>query len=146
MRSAVPPVASALLAALWLLTLAACGGQQIYKLYPGPERPPSELATVQFGFFGHAKDLLIDGIFVNGSDYDTIRVSPGLHRLEYMPYAEGKQYPVLAMRGAPANAPVLKLEAGLVYVIGAAAGGECQVYLCVRTPKSGWTVIEWVAP
>lgn len=146
MRSPVSRIASLLLAALWLPALGACGGPQIYKLYPGPERPPAELATVDFGYILHDQDLLIDGMLIKRSDYDTILLLPGLYRLELQRHADGKREPVPAVRGAPANAPVVKLEAGLVYLIDKTIVSDCHLWLCVLLPESGLTVVDWVAP
>lgn len=64
-----------------LVTLLAfgCGGKSghTYKLYPGPERPPKELAILKFG--EQVTSLRIEGMRVDKTDYDRIELLPGTY-------------------------------------------------------------------
>lgn len=62
-----------------ILTACAATGNYTYKLYPGPELPDSELATVTFG--SRLEHVFFDGLSVHRSDYGDIRVRPGEHAI-----------------------------------------------------------------
>ena len=54
-----------------VLLLSACGGyhsEHVYKLYPGPELPESDIATLKFGKGVYAVE--IDGLKVSSADYE----------------------------------------------------------------------------
>ena len=59
----------------------ACHSQYVYKLYPGPTLPDSNVATLKFGSGVHAVE--IDGLRVSSADYGTIKLMPGQHRIQW---------------------------------------------------------------
>lgn len=63
--------------------LAACatGTNHVYKLYPGPERPAAELATLVFD--DRVYHATIDGLYVERWDYGSVQVLPGTHTIAY---------------------------------------------------------------
>lgn len=69
--------------ATFIFFLASCGltNHHVYKLYSGPERPSSEVATLRFGY--GICDVIIDGMKVNCSDYQVIKLEPGKHVINY---------------------------------------------------------------
>ena len=76
------------LARLRLVLLAAllasgCLGKtgHTYKLYPGPERPPEELAVVEFG--ERVTSIRIEGMRVDKGDYDRIELLPGTYQIDW---------------------------------------------------------------
>jgi hypothetical protein len=69
------PVAAA------LLTACANGNDFLYKLYPGPERPDSELATLTLD--GNVYHATIDGLYVQRLDYSVVKLRPGEHTITY---------------------------------------------------------------
>jgi hypothetical protein len=66
-----------------IFALSSCGytNHHIYKLYPGPVLPDSEVATLQFdsGIF----EVTIDGMKVKRSDYQEIKLKPGAHEIHW---------------------------------------------------------------
>jgi len=65
--------------------LGGCAGQNHsidYKLYPGPVRDDSELATIRAGNGVH--DVLVDGLMFSTADYRAVKVSPGEHVIEWV--------------------------------------------------------------
>jgi hypothetical protein len=76
------------MAGLWLILLVTllafgCGGKagHTYKLYPGPERPPEELAILKFG--EQVTSLRIEGMRVDKMDYDRIELLPGTYLIDW---------------------------------------------------------------
>lgn len=66
------------------VSLSACGSlhsQHVYKLYPGPILPDSEVATLKFGSGVHTVE--VDGLKVSSADYGTIKLVPGEHRIRW---------------------------------------------------------------
>ena len=68
---------------IFVFVITSCGltNHHVYKLYPGPVRPDSEVATLQFGtgVFG----VIIDGMKINRSDYREIKLQPGEHVMHW---------------------------------------------------------------
>lgn len=64
-----------------ILTLGLLAGCEttsefVYKLYPGPELPDTELVTLSFGDNGIDR-VLINGVVAQRSEYGTIKLLPG---------------------------------------------------------------------
>jgi hypothetical protein len=52
----------------------------VYKLYPGPVKPDSEISTLHLH---NASNATIDGISVSRRDYSIIQLSPGEHQVRW---------------------------------------------------------------
>jgi hypothetical protein len=63
--------------------ITSCGltNHYVYKLYPGPVQPDSEVSTLQFG--SGVNEVTIDGMKVNRSDYQVIKLQPGEHVMHW---------------------------------------------------------------
>ena len=68
---------------LFSFVVTSCGltNQYVYKLYPGPVLPDSEVVTLVFGSGIH--EVTIDGMKVRRSDYQTIKLQPGEHVIHW---------------------------------------------------------------
>ena len=68
---------------LFSFVITSCGltNHYVYKLYPGPELPDSEVVTLVFGSGIH--EVTIDGMKVKRSDYQTIKLQPGEHIIHW---------------------------------------------------------------
>ncbi len=125
--------AAALCGVIALITLGGCSTNNdfVYKLYPGPELPDSELATLRFG--GQVFEARIDGLNVMRRDYGAIKVAPGRHTISY-----GAEFGVSvmvnpAMHDAIAADTTIELEPGRSYIL---QGG--------RTYGQGYTMYLWI--
>ena len=65
---------------LGLLWSCASTNDIVYKLYPGPERPDTELVTLHLG---DADEVVIDGMKVARSDYGSLKLLPGYHYIHW---------------------------------------------------------------
>ena len=135
---------SACLGPLMLLTLAlACastGMGHAYKLYPGPPRPPDELATLRFG--SRVFLVQVDGMLVQASDYEVVELLPGEHEIRWSatflisPYVEPSM-------SAKAEAKVtVELLAGHAYSVHTdrTTGPGYDLYLWIEEAGSGEVV------
>lgn len=63
--------------------ITSCGitNHYVYKLYPGPIQPDSEVSTLLFGT--GVSEVTIDGMKVNRSDYREIKLQPGEHVVQW---------------------------------------------------------------
>lgn len=68
---------------IFVFVITSCGliNHHVYKLYPGPVRPDSEVATLQFGT--GVFEVIIDGMKINRSDYREIKLQPGEHVMHW---------------------------------------------------------------
>ena len=68
---------------IFTIFIASCvpTNQYIYKLYPGPVQPDSEVVTLQFG--SGVYEVTIDGMKVKRSDYEVIKLQPGEHVIHW---------------------------------------------------------------
>jgi hypothetical protein len=67
-----------------LLLLSACGTLHeagVYKLYPGPALPDSEVATLEFGSNVFAME--INDLKVHSNDYSSIKLAPGTYKIRW---------------------------------------------------------------
>jgi len=122
--------ATRLLAAVIVL-LAACSTQDyVYRMYGGPERPETEVASLKLG---DAMGAWVDGREIAHSDYSTVKLAPGSHRIEW-----ACEYWVSVMIepsgfGYSNASDELELKAGHVYVL-----------RCDRTTGPGYQTFEWI--
>ena len=67
---------------LLLLLLTGCATHEsvTYKLYPGPNKQDSGIATLELY---NASSAVIDGHHVNYGDYNTVKLLPGNHRIKW---------------------------------------------------------------
>ena len=106
-----------LLAAL-VVVLSGCAMSptvtHAYKLYPGPERPPAEIAIVRMG---DAMAARFDGRPVSRADWREVQLLPGPHDIEW--YTEFVASVMVAPAGfIPGSAAErLTLEPGHTYVL-----------------------------
>lgn len=67
-----------------VIALAACvsapAGTQVYKLYPGPARPPEAIAIIRLE---PAVSARIDGLLASGVEWSEVHVAEGAHKLEF---------------------------------------------------------------
>lgn len=66
---------------LLLVTSCSYSNQHVYKLYPGPERPDSDVVTLQFG--PGVFEVIIDGMKVSRADYQQIKLIQGEHQINW---------------------------------------------------------------
>jgi hypothetical protein len=123
-------------------TLGACAttSDQVYKLYSGPEKDDAELATLQFGSRVH--ELRIDGMSVRRSDYGSIKIAPGRHKIQF-----GAEFGVSVMVNPDGfdsvqSTEYVDLEAGHTYSVefNRSYGHGYQTYLWVQDLESGENV------
>jgi len=65
---------------LGLLYGCASTPDSVYKLYPGPARPDSEIVTLHLG---SATEAVIDGMKVSYGDYGSVELLPGPHEIQW---------------------------------------------------------------
>ena len=112
------------------------GKEHAYKLYPGPERPVAELATLDIS---GVDSVTIDKLHVKRWDYETVLVLPGRHEVVT---GKGFGFSVMvepAMYGEFERSLEVDLEAGKVYrVKGDRTHGQgYRVYLWIEDAESG---------
>jgi hypothetical protein len=124
--------------AVLALALSACAtsNSHTYKLYPGPERPAAELATLDVS---GVDSVIIDGLEVRRWDYGTVLLLPGEHQLVS---TETFGFSVLvepAMLGTFESTLDVTLDAGKAYkVIGDRTTGHgYRIYFWVEEAQSG---------
>lgn len=115
------------------LLAAGCFGKagHTYKLYPGPERPPEELATLKFG--KRVTSLRVDGMRVEKKDYDRIDLLPGTHSIDWR--TSFTVSPMVNPKGRDEIAAMatVELEAGHEYSVNSD-----------RTTGPGYTMRWWL--
>ena len=136
-------VARDVILAAMVVSLAACGStrsQHVYKLYPGPELPDSDVATMIFGDGVFAVE--IDGLKVSSSDYGTIKLSPGEHSIRW-----GATFLVSVMVNSSGfdhaeTENVTDLVAGHTYIIQSdrTTGHSYRMYLWIEDAETGEAV------
>jgi hypothetical protein len=105
-------------------------GRQIYKLYPGKQRPASELAVA------HLNDIpsvTVDGLSVLKTDYQEIHLLPGRHALAWR-----KVFGFSVM----VEPPIMK-EEELAIEVGLKAGHSYKLF-ADRTTGNGYRFYFWV--
>lgn len=117
-----------------LATLLACGcfGKtgHTYKLYPGPVRPPEELAVVKFG--KRVNSVRIGGMRVDKKDYDRIELLPGSYLIDWRTTFSVSPMVNPEGRDEIAAMVTVELEAGHEYSVNAD-----------RTTGPGYTMRWW---
>lgn len=101
-----------------------------YKLYPGPERPAAELASLDIS---NVHAVNVDGLQVRSQDYGTVLLLPGRHTLDI---EKGYAFSVMvepSMQGSFEH----KLDVDLT------AGGTYKVK-SDRTYGQGYRVFFWI--
>lgn len=129
---------------LALLALAAgCatsnGAGHAYKLYPGPERPVAELATLDIA---GVDSITVDKLQVKRWDYGTVLLLPGKHTVVM---GKGFAFSVMvepAMHGEFERSLEVDLAPGKVYkVMGDRTHGHgYRVYLWIEDAENGEVV------
>jgi len=67
-----------------IVLVSACGSYRsdhVYKLYPGPELPDSDVATLKFGNGVYVVE--IDGLRVSATDYGEVKLLSGVHTIRW---------------------------------------------------------------
>lgn len=107
-----------------------------YKLYPGKERPLSELSTVELTDVYYAQ---IDGLTVNRTDYKQVLLLPGEHVIVW-----GRWFAISVMVDADMSAEgigkaKIDLEAGHTYELRAdrTTGHNYQLYFWITDSSIG---------
>lgn len=78
------PTARCLVTVAIIVLMSACGSYRsdhVYKLYPGPELPDSDVATLKFGNLVYVVE--IDGLRVSAADYGAVKLLPGVHSIQW---------------------------------------------------------------
>jgi hypothetical protein len=123
--------------------LSACGGyhsQYVYKLYPGPELPDSDVATLKFGNGVHAVE--IDGLKVSSTDYGAIKLVPGVHSIRWEAmFLVSVMVNASGFDSAETN-KIASLSAGHTYTIEAdrTTGHGYRMYLWIENVETGEVV------
>jgi hypothetical protein len=121
---------------LGLLGGCASTDDVVYKLYAGPQRPDTEIATLHLG---HASEVIIDGMKVNRSDYDSVTLLPGRHLIRWKTWF-GVSVLIEPSGFATRQAgQVLDLKAGHTYILKSdrTTGPGYRTYLWVEDAQSG---------
>lgn len=118
------------------LMMSACAGLsdgagRVYKLYPGPERPDSEVATLAFGDRVYAME--VDGLEVSAGDYSEVKLLPGEHRINW-----GATFAVSVMVN-----PAMSDRADSERTVNLAAGKRYTVE-ADRTTGPGYRMFLWI--
>ena len=108
----------------------------VYKLYPGPERPATEIVTLKLG---NASEVIIDGMKVDRSDYGSVTLLPGRHLIRWNTWfgvSELVEPSGLATRTAGNG---VEQKAGHAYVLKAdrTTGHGYRTYLWIEDADSG---------
>jgi hypothetical protein len=106
------------------------GRHHVYKLYPGEERTPSELATVKLVGAYYAQ---IDDLLVNRADYEQVHLLPGEHNIRW-----GQRFAVSVMVD-----PEMFSEGGLIAVVELKAGHTYELH-ADRTYGRGYRKYFWI--
>ncbi len=123
--------------------LAACASgpreTQTYKLYPGPARPPTELAIVRMG---DAQRAEFDGRVANGMDWTEIHLLPGEHRIRWQ-----TEFGVSVMIepggfATGGNEALVTLAAGHIYTLKAdrTTGPGYRMFFWIQDETSGESI------
>ena len=108
----------------------------VYKLYPGAERPDTEIVTLRLG---SASEVIIDGRKVDRSDYGTVTLLPGPHKIRWDTWF-GVSVLVEPSGFATRTAGHgVELKAGHAYVLKAdrTTGHGYRTYLWIEDADSG---------
>lgn len=106
------------------------GRHHVYKLYPGKERPQSELATVKLAGVSFAQ---IDGLRVNRADYEQVHLLPGEHQVYW-----GQWFAVSVMVDSD-----MFSEGGLTAQVELEAGHSYELH-ADRTHGHGYQMFFWM--
>jgi hypothetical protein len=122
-----------------LLYSDTSGRQQVYKLYPGPKRPQSEIALVKFDSAYYAQ---IDGLMVDRGDYERIALLPGEHEIHWGQWFAVSVLVDPDMFSEGAHTAVVNLEAGHTYELHAdrTHGHGYRKYFWITDAASGAVV------
>lgn len=107
------------------------GRHHVYKLYPGQERPASELATVELSSAYYAR---IDGLLVYRGDYNKAHVLPGEHEITW-----GQWFAVSVMVEAD-----MFSEGSLTAAVNLKAGHTYELH-ADRTTGHGYRKYFWIS-
>lgn len=121
---------------LGLLWSCASTDDIVYKLYPGPERPATEIVTLKLG---NASEVIIDGMKVDRSDYGSVTLLPGRHLIRWNTWF-GVSVLVEPSGFATRTAGHgVELKAGHVYILKAdrTTGHGYRTYLWIEDADSG---------
>lgn len=88
--------------------------QQVYKLYPGSQRPPGELAIL---LMGDVPSVSIDGLDVGITDYQAVHLLPGQHTVSLRWQWFLNQMEKTSKRGETERTIETNLAAGHTYIL-----------------------------
>jgi hypothetical protein len=112
------------------------GRDHVYKLYPGPERPQSELATVRLESAYYAQ---IDGLLVDRGDYEQVLLLPGEHEIHWGQWFAVSVLVDPDMFSEGSHTAVVNLQAGHTYELHAdrTTGRGYRKYFWMTDAASG---------
>jgi len=121
---------------LELLWSCASTDDIVYKLYPGPERPATEIVTLQLG---NASEVIIDGMKVDRSDYDNVTLLPGPHEIRWSTWFGVSVLVDPSGFATRKSDQVVELKAGHTYILKAdrTHGQGYRAYLWIEDADSG---------
>lgn len=121
------------------------GGPYVYKLYPGPELPESDVAVVELASAYYAQ---IDGFMIQHADYERVHLLPGEHVIRW-----GRRFTVSVlvdpdMFAEGSLTAVLDLEGGHTYELHAdrTTGPGYRKYFWITDSASGEVVAGEMIP
>jgi hypothetical protein len=121
---------------LGLLWSCASTDDIVYKLYPGPERPDTEIVTLRLG---SASELIIDGMKVDRSDYGSVTLLPGPHEIRWSTWFGVSVLVDPSGFATRESEQVVVLKTGHTYILKAdrTHGHGYRTYLWIEDTSSG---------
>ena len=121
---------------LGLLWGCASTDDIVYKLYPGIERPDTEIVTLQLG---SASEAIIDGMKVDRSNYGTVTLLPGPHEIRWNTWFGVSVLVDSSGFATRESEQVVELKAGHTYILKAdrTYGRGYRTYLWIEDTSSG---------
>jgi len=132
-------ILSLLAGMLGLLAGCASTDNVVYKLYAGPERADTEIVTLHLA---HASEVIIDGMKVDRSDYDSVTLLPGRHLIRWKTWFGVSVLIEPSGFATRQSGHTLDLKAGHTYILKAdrTTGPGYRTYLWVEDVQSGQVI------
>lgn len=124
------------MASLGLLWACASTDHIVYKLYPGPELPDTEIVTLHLG---DATEAIVDGFAVRHGDYGMVKLLPGTHEIQWKAWFAVSVLVDASGFATRKSGHIVELQPGHAYILKAdrTTGRGYQTYLWIADVDSG---------